>query len=116
MNTTGPATPSPAVPGRKATAGRRRWMGLAILLTATFMDVLDGNIVNVAAATIQQDLGATYADIQWIIAGYILACSTTLITGGRMGDIFGRKKMFLIGTAGFTTASLLCALAQNPEM
>jgi EmrB/QacA subfamily drug resistance transporter len=95
---------------------RRRWMGLAILLTAAFMDLLDGNIVNVAAATIQQDLGATYADIQWIIAGYILACSTTLITGGRMGDIFGRRKMFLIGTAGFTTASLLCALARNPEM
>jgi EmrB/QacA subfamily drug resistance transporter len=93
----------------------RRWLGLTLLLTAAFMDLLDGNIVNVAIPTIRRDLGATYCDVQWIIAGYTLACAVNLITGGRMGDVFGRRRMFMIGTAGFTVASALCALATVPE-
>ncbi|WP_433518232.1 MFS transporter [Nonomuraea sp. CA-143628] len=97
-------------------AERRRWMGLGVLLIAAFMDLLNGSIINVAVPTIRDDLDASYADIQWIIAGYTLACAVTLITGGRLGDIFGRKRMFLVGTAGFTTASALCALAQTPAM
>jgi EmrB/QacA subfamily drug resistance transporter len=97
-------------------AERRRWVGLAVLLIAAFMDLLNGSIVNVAIPSIRNDLGASYAAIQWIIAGYTLACAVTLITGGRLGDIFGRKRMFLVGTAGFTVASALCALAQSSGM
>ncbi len=98
-----------------AASDRRRWLGLSVLLVAAFMDLLDGNIVNVTVPSIQKDLGASYADTQWIIVGYVLACAVVLITGGRLGDIYGRRRMFLIGTAGFTLASALCALAQSPE-
>lgn len=97
-------------------ADRRRWVGLSVLLIAAFMDLLDGNIVTVVVPSIQRDLGASYSDTQWILSGYILACAVVLITGGRLGDIFGRKRMFLIGTAGFTLASALCALARSADM
>jgi EmrB/QacA subfamily drug resistance transporter len=94
----------------------RRWKALGVLLLAAFMDLVDASIVNVAIPSIQRDLGASYASIQWVVAGYILAFALVLITGGRLGDIYGRKRLFLIGTAGFTLSSLLCGLAPSPEM
>jgi EmrB/QacA subfamily drug resistance transporter len=87
-----------------------------VVLTAGFMQLVDISIVNVAIPSIQRDLDATYAQIQWVLAGYQLAFAVTLITGGRLGDIFGRKRLFMIGMAGFTAASALCGLAQSPGM
>ncbi|MFI9616656.1 MFS transporter [Streptomyces sp. NPDC052023] len=95
---------------------RRRWFALAIVMTAAFMDLVDVTIVNIAIPSIQRDEGATFSQIQWITAGYALAFAAGLITGGRLGDIHGRKRVFLIGIGGFTLASALCGLAANPEM
>jgi EmrB/QacA subfamily drug resistance transporter len=94
----------------------RRWVALAVVLVAGFMQLVDISIVNVAIPSIQRDLDATYSQIQWVLAGYQLAFAVTLITGGRLGDIFGRKRLFMLGMAGFTLASALCGLAQSPEM
>lgn len=99
-----------------ATADRRRWIALAIVMTATFMDLVDVTIVNIAIPSIQRDAGASVSHIQWITAGYALAFAAGLITGGRLGDIHGRKRLFLIGIGGFTLASALCGFAVNPEM
>ena len=80
------------------------------------MQLVDISIVNVAIPSIQRDLDATYSQIQWVLAGYQLAFAIMLITGGRLGDIYGRKRLFMIGMAGFTLASALCGLAQSPSM
>lgn len=94
----------------------RRWVALACVLTAMFMVLLDVSIVNVAIPAIRSNLHANNADIQFVVAGYALAYAVMLITGGRLGDIFGRKRLFLIGMAGFTAASALCGLAQSALM
>ncbi|MFG2196082.1 MFS transporter [Streptomyces sp. NPDC048639] len=101
---------------RAASGDRRRWFALAIVMTAAFMDLVDVTIVNIAIPSIQQDEGASFSQIQWITAGYALAFAAGLITGGRLGDIHGRKRIFLLGVGGFTIASALCGLAANPEM
>ena len=85
-------------------------------MTAAFMDLVDVTIVNIAIPSIERDLGATFGAIQWITAGYALAFAAGLITGGRLGDIYGRKRLFLIGITGFTVASALCGFAASPEM
>src|SRR6266511_6320835 len=69
-----------------------------------------------AIPSIQRDLDASYSQVQWVLAGYQLAFAAVLITGGRLGDIFGRKRLFLIGVTGFTAASALCGFAQSPGM
>src|SRR5262249_14677379 len=94
----------------------RRWAALVVILVAGVMDLLDVTIVNVAAPSILRDLDATYAQFEWVVSGYVLGFAALLITGGRLGDIFGRKRMFLLGVAGFTVASALCGLAVNPGM
>ncbi|WP_330461869.1 MFS transporter [Streptomyces sp. NBC_00820] len=85
-------------------------------MTAAFMDLVDVTIVNIAIPSIEHDAGASFSQIQWITAGYALAFAAGLITGGRLGDIHGRKRLFLLGIAGFTVASALCGFAANPEM
>ncbi|WP_326701641.1 MFS transporter [Streptomyces sp. NBC_01754] len=85
-------------------------------MTAAFMDLVDVTIVNIAIPSITRDTGASFSAIQWITAGYALAFAAGLITGGRLGDIHGRKRIFLIGIGGFTIASALCGFALNPEM
>ncbi|MCX4906275.1 MFS transporter [Streptomyces sp. NBC_00878] len=97
-------------------ADRRRWFALAIVMTAAFMDLVDVTIVNIAIPSIQREAGASFGQIQWITAGYALAFAAGLITGGRLGDIHGRKRLFLIGIGGFTIASALCGFAANPDM
>ncbi|HTT51983.1 MAG TPA: MFS transporter [Streptosporangiaceae bacterium] len=97
-------------------ADPRRWLTLVILLLAGFMNLLDVSIVNIAIPSIQRDLHASYADVQWALAGYTLAYALVLITGGRLGDTFGRKRLFLIGVAGFTIMSALCGAAIGPGM
>ena len=86
---------------------------LAIVLTAVFVQLLDVSIVNVAIPSIQKDIGASFASVQLVIAGYQLAFACLLITGARLGDIFGRKKLFMIGMTTFTVASALCGFAPN---
>lgn len=95
---------------------RRRWLALAVVMTATFMDLVDATIVNIAIPSIQEDTGATFSQVQWAVGGYALAFAVCLITGGRLGDIHGRKRVFLIGMAGFTVASLLCGIAADPQV
>src|ERR1700685_1797431 len=92
----------------------RRWLTLVILLLAAFMNLLDVSIVNIAIPSIQHSLHASYADVQWALAGYTLAYAVVLITGARLGDAYGRKRLFLIGVAGFTIMSALCGAAQSP--
>ncbi|MFI6103587.1 MFS transporter [Streptomyces sp. NPDC051310] len=98
------------------TPDRRRWLALAIVMTAAFMDLVDVTIVNIAIPSIERDLSASFGAIQWITAGYALAFAAGLITGGRLGDIYGRRRLFLVGIAGFTLASALCGFAGSPEM
>src|SRR5438067_12942568 len=90
----------------------RRWAALLSVLTAAFMVLLDISIVNVAIPAIRNNLSVNNADIQFVVAGYGLAYALLLITGGRLGDIFGRKRLFMIGMGGFVVASALCGLAQ----
>lgn len=117
MSSTETLADSPVpVPAPAPTADRRRWFALAIVMTAAFMDLVDVTIVNIAIPSIQQDAGASFSQIQWITAGYALAFAAGLITGGRLGDIHGRKRLFLLGIGGFTLASALCGFAANPDM
>src|SRR6478609_8393694 len=94
----------------------QRWLILALVLAAECMDLLDGTIVNVAAPSIRADLGVTLSALQWIAGGYALTFAVGLVTGGRLGDIYGRRRLFLAGVAGFTVASTLCGVAQSTEM
>lgn len=89
---------------------------LLVVLFGSFMDLLDATIVTVAAPAIARDLGANDAQIQWTIAAYTLALGAGLITGGRLGDQFGRKLLFMVGLAGFMVTSALCALAVDAGM
>jgi EmrB/QacA subfamily drug resistance transporter len=95
---------------------RQRTIALTIVALAFVMDLLDSTIVNIAIPSIQANLNASYAAIQWLIAGYSLSFAVLLITGGRMGDVFGYKKLFMIGVGGFTLASLISGVAWNTEI
>ena len=117
------APPNPSEPAKTVTGAPlqdwsqldpKRWLALAVILIAAFMDLLDATIVNVAIPSMQTNLNARYSDIEWIVAAYALSFAATLITGGRLGDIFGRKLIFMLGVLGFTAASVLCGLAQSP--
>jgi MFS family permease len=90
---------------------QHRWLVLTVVLIAEIMDLFDSTIVNVAGPTLAEKLGASNTDLQWVIGGYALALGSGLILGGRLGDRFGRRNMFLFGLAGFTIASVLCAAA-----
>ncbi|WP_333778999.1 MFS transporter [Streptomyces sp. IBSBF 3136] len=106
----------PTLGSQQAPGDRRRWFALAIVMAAAFMDLVDVTIVNIAIPSIQRDADASLSQIQWITAGYALAFAAGLITGGRLGDIHGRRRLFLVGIGGFTLASALCGFAANPEM
>ena len=97
------------------TTQRWRWLAFAAALAAALMDLMDSTIASVAAPFIRKDLGGSYADLQWISAAYTLAMAVMLLTGGRLGDVFGRKRMLLIGAAGFTVASVAAATAPSIE-
>jgi EmrB/QacA subfamily drug resistance transporter len=91
-----------------------RWLAFAVAVAAAVMDLLDSTIAQVAAPDIRHELGGSYAVIQWITAAYTLAMAVGLLTGGRLGDLFGRKRMLLIGMAAFVAASAACAAATTP--
>jgi EmrB/QacA subfamily drug resistance transporter len=105
-----------ALPAGVAATPARRWLGLFAILTATLMNLLDSSIVNVALPVIRRDLGGSYATLQWIAASYTLVLAVGLLTGGRLGDMFGRRRMLLIGSTGFVLTSVACAVATSPEM
>ena len=90
---------------------RGRWLAFAAVITASVMDLLDSTIAQVAAPTIRHDLGGSYAVIEWVTAAYTLAMAVGLLTGGRLGDLFGRRRVLLAGMTGFVVASAACAAA-----
>ncbi len=92
----------------------RRWLALPVLLTGAFLPILDFNVVNLALPAIRENLGATSGEVQFVISAYAATYAVFLITGGRLGDLFGRKRMFVLGVTGFTIASALCGLAASP--
>ena len=94
-------------------AESRRWWVLGIVVAAQFMYVMDAFIVNVALPTMARDLNASASQIEAVIAVYFMAYATLIITGGRLGDIHGAKRIFILGIAGFTLASLWCGFAQS---
>ncbi|CAM5199464.1 Riboflavin transporter RibZ [Castellaniella defragrans] len=91
-----------------------RWRILTVLLTVIFMSLIGVSIVNVALPTIQQDLGASQADLQWVLSGYALTFGVVLVAAGRAGDIMGRGGLFIIGVGIFTAASAAAGLAPDP--
>ncbi|GAB1515787.1 MFS transporter [Actinophytocola sp. KF-1] len=93
----------------------RRWLGLFAILGADLLNLLDSTVGTIAAPAIQADLGGSTATLQWIAAGYTLAMAVGLLVGGRLGDMYGRKRMMIVGVVGFLAASLLCAVAFSPE-
>ncbi|MGX5694857.1 MFS transporter [Agromyces soli] len=93
----------------------RRGLAVGILLFASFMDLLDVTIVQVALPAIGRDLDADAAELEWIVSGYMLAFAIALVTGGRLGDILGRRRVFLAGVAGFTLVSAAAAAAWSGE-
>ncbi|MEV0454199.1 MFS transporter [Catellatospora methionotrophica] len=95
---------------------RSRWIALGVIATGLLMTVLDGSIVTVAMPAIQQDLGFTAAALSWVVNAYLIAFGSLLLLAGRLGDLLGRRRMFLAGTAVFTAASLLAGLADTPAL
>ncbi|HEY6745711.1 MAG TPA: MFS transporter [Mycobacteriales bacterium] len=93
-----------------------RWAALFVILAAEVMDLLDALVTSIAGPTIVREIGGGESLIQWLAAGYTLAMAAGLLIGGRLGDIHGRRRVFLVGMAGFTLMSLACALSQSPEM
>jgi len=104
-----------STPSRAESTGQRAatWAPLAVILCGTFVYVLDFFVVNVALPSIQRGLAASPAAIEWIVAGYGLSSAAFLIVGGRLGDQYGRRKMFCAGIAVFTVASALCGAAPD---
>ncbi|WP_235435434.1 DHA2 family efflux MFS transporter permease subunit [Nostocoides australiense] len=98
---------------RPAITGRARTLALVSLLLASAMELIDVTIVNVALPTIERSLGASGAMLQWVVAAYPLAFGISLITGARLGDRFGRRRLFLVGLVAFTLASAACGLAPS---
>jgi EmrB/QacA subfamily drug resistance transporter len=104
--------PSPtSAPLGDAAPDPRRWRSLPVILTATFMGLFDVFVVNVSAPSIQHDLNATSGGLELVLAGYSFTYAIGLVTGGRMGDLFGRRRLFIGGMALFTIASALCGVA-----
>jgi MFS family permease len=99
--------------GEPAASQRWRWLAFGAVITAAVMDLLDSTIAQVAAPTIRRELGGSYAVIEWVTAAYALGMAVGLLTGGRLGDIFGRRRVLLAGMAGFVLTSAACAAAQS---
>ena len=99
------------IPSLHTVSPRRRWSALALIVTAQFMVILDVAIVNVALPSIKSDLGFSQTGLQWVITAYAILFGGTLLLGGRLADLLGRRRMFIAGLALFSAASLLCGIA-----
>lgn len=111
---TTPTTPTVSAPAPPAT--RSRHLALGVIATGLLMTVLDGSIVTVAMPAIQNDLGFTPAGLSWVVNAYLIAFGGLLLLCGRLGDLLGRRRMFLAGTAVFTAASVLAGAAGSPAL
>jgi EmrB/QacA subfamily drug resistance transporter len=105
--------PAPPVPGHDPGVNPRRWLMLPVVLMAMFMAGFDIWAVNVAAPSLQRDLHVSGAALQLIVGGYAFMYASGMVTGGRLGDLVGYRRMFMIGVLSFAAASLLCGLAQT---
>jgi EmrB/QacA subfamily drug resistance transporter len=115
MSTTTFTSPAVAVPRpRSRSAERAVWLGFLVVIASSVMDLLDSTIAQTAAPAIRKSLGGSYADLEWISAAYTLAMSVSLLLGSRLGDVYGRRRVLLVGMGGFVGASALCALAPSP--
>jgi EmrB/QacA subfamily drug resistance transporter len=104
-------TTTPDISDTTTTADRTRWIALLVLCLGDLMIVLDTTIVNVALPSIRDDLGFTDSSLAWVVNAYLLTFGGFLLLGGRLGDLFGHRKLFVAGVALFTAASLVCGLA-----
>src|SRR5664279_842944 len=98
------------------TSDRSRWIALVVLCIGMLMIVLDATIVNVALPSIQDDLGFSQSSLAWVVNAYLIAFGGLLLLAGRLGDLLGRRNVFLVGLTVFTAASLACGLAQSQEV
>src|SRR2546425_12130273 len=96
---------------QEAGAGRRKWWVLVAMVFGLFMPMLDNLVVNVALPTIQRQLGSGFSSLQWVIDAYTLTFASFMLTGGALGDLYGRKRFFMTGLVVFMTGSLLCGLS-----
>ena len=92
----------------------RKWRVLAVVCVAVFMLLLDITVVNVALPDIQKELHTSFTDLQWVVDAYALTLAATMLNAGSLGDLLGRKRIFLVAIALFTAASALCGAAQSP--
>ncbi len=106
----------PLQPASPERSDRRRWIALAVLCLGQLMMVLDATIVNVALPSIQRDLHFTQSNLTWVMDGYLITFGGLLLLAGRMGDLVGRKRVFLTGLVMFTAASVLCGVSQSQTM
>jgi EmrB/QacA subfamily drug resistance transporter len=114
MSTTlSPSTGSAGSPLVGPDGYRYRWMVLVVVMVADVMDLLDATIANLAGPSIRRDIGGDESTLQWVLAAYTLTFAVGLITSARAGDLLGRRRLFVVGMVGFTTASLLCGLAPS---
>src|SRR3954463_4383187 len=95
---------------------RRRWIALVIVCLGQLMIVVDASIVNVALPAIQRDLDFTQANLTWVVDGYMITYGSFLLLAGRLGDLIGRKRVFLTGLVLFVLASVACGLANDQVM
>src|SRR3954466_15240452 len=100
-------------PEMTALDSRTRWFALYVLCLASLMIVLDTTIVNVALPSIKEDLGFSRTSLAWVVNAYVLTFGGFLLLGGRLGDLFGARRLFLAGIGLFTLASLACGLAMT---
>jgi EmrB/QacA subfamily drug resistance transporter len=115
MSATTAPTPAPTPAGSlyDERGYRHRWSVMAVVILADVMDLLDATIANLAGPSIRRDIGGGESTLQWILAAYTLTFAVGLVTSARLGDLVGRRRMFLVGMVGFTVASLLCGLAPS---
>jgi EmrB/QacA subfamily drug resistance transporter len=109
-----PAARIGALPG--LTEANRRWWTLAGTCMGLFVLMLDSTVINLALTPIARDIGATTAGLQWVVNGYLLVLASTVVTAGRLGDILGRRRLFLVGMALFSAGSVICATSNHEEV
>src|SRR5256714_12702386 len=109
-------TTGEAKPMTITTGSRSRWLALMVLCAGMLMIVLDATIVNVALPSIQRDLGFSQSSLAWVVNAYLIPFGGLLLLAGRLGDLVGRKRVFTIGLAVFTAASLLCGAPGSQGM
>src|SRR5213080_5051141 len=101
---------------RLFTAENRKWWTLAAVAFGLFMIMLDNTVVNVALPSIRQDLGISISELEWVVNAYALTFGVLLLTGGKLADLLGRRRIFMVGLVIFTASSLACGLANGPEV